>query len=1137
MADDSSPPKIAIPGHPGERLVGRERETAELRAALDHAVAGRGGVVLLAGEPGIGKTSMARALCAEAEARGAITAWGLGWSGGAAPAYWPWVQVVRALMRSGGAKRMLADLGPEAVWLAEIVPGLRSELPALPETAITTADEGRFRVYDALAELLRRAAAEAPLLVVLDDLHWADEASLQTLSFIARALQDARILLLGTYRDTEPAHEERGSLLAELLGWSKRIPLRGLETDGVRRLVENLSAEAAPDQLVEHLHAVTGGNPLFVSELVTLLEPDDRLDGDLARTGLPLPDGVREALAQRLAPLPERATDALRVGSVIGSHFSVTTLSRAAGIPRDELLELLEAAVQIGLMHPILESAEQYAFSHALVQATLYESLTPRRRIALHHAVGETLEALAGDWIEARLTELAHHFLEAAPLDGPERGVAYARRAGDRAMAQFAYDDAATMYSRGLEALEGAGGHGSLALLQSLGEAQTRAGDTAAARRTLMEAAEVARLHDDARGVARATLSCGIWGLSFGVDDELVWLAEEAVERLGEDPAGGLLARVKGLLAAALYWSPERERGQRLCDEAVGLAREQHAASGDRASAETLAYVLGRALLVRWGPDSLDRQLDDSVELLELSHRLGDNEMELLVRNWRISVLLEAGDVAAVDQEIARVEHMANTLRQPRAMAFLPLHNGMRSVRDGSFDDAERGIAESEEIGRRVRGSVSELAGTAQLTVIRLLQGRLFELEAPLGALSSAHPGMVALRCAFTALLVQAERPAEARRELERLTAGGLDGLPRDNTHLVMLALLAESAGELADEAQAQLLYEWLEPYSGRWVVSPGAAVLWPVDRSLGRLAGVMGRAEVATAHLTAARAQAERVGSLPSQALCALDEARLLAAAGAQEDAERVERLAAEAQELGARLGMRRVEHEASRLLEARSRKPGAMPHPDAEQAAGTLRREGDVWTLALGGRVVRLRDVKGLHHLALLLANPGVEFHALEIVGGAEGGRSAAAGGAVPAAVAAAELPAPGGGQNGIGALLDPQAKAAYRQRLEDLRETIEEAETMNDPERAASARSEFDELARELAAAVGLGGRDRPAGSDAERARVNATRAIRKTLRRIEAHDSRLGRLLARSIRTGTFCMYEPDPEHPIVWTVEP
>ena len=494
----------------------------------------------------------------------------------------------------------------------------------------------------------------------------------------------------------------------------------------------------------------------------------------------------------------------------------------------------------------------------------------------------------------------------------------------------------------------------------------------------------------------------------------------------------------------------------------------------------------------------------------------------MVVRNWRISVLLEAGDVAAVDQEIARVEHMANTLRQPRAMVFHPLHKAMRAVGEGRFDDAEQGIAESAEIGRRVRGSVSELASTATLIVIRLLQGRLFELEAPLGAMSSAQPGMVALRCAFTALLVQAERPAEARRELERLTADGLEGLPRDNTHLVMLALLADTAAELGDEQRSELLYGWLEPYSGRWVVSPSAAVLWPVDRSLGRLACVLGRTEEAKAHLTAARAQAERAGSRPSLALCDLDEARI---AGDAEAAAR------------AQAARRRARH-APRGGRGR---PAAEGQAGARGGAGEADAGGGHRQPAARGRLLD-PDRRRAHGAPQGRQGPAPPRPAAgQPRRGVPRARDHRAGTRVTAAKKQSRprwrpRSCTTGGQAGVGALLDPQAKAAYRARLDDLQETIDEAEAMNDPERAAHARTEYEEIAHELAAATGLGGRDRPAASDAERARVNATRAIRKTLRRIEAHDARLGRQLARSIKTGTFCSYEPDPDHPISWQVE-
>ena len=824
----------------GGSLVGREREMAQLGEALDGAFAGRGTVVLLAGEPGIGKTSIARALSDEAEARGAAAVWGIGWAGNAAPAYWPWVQVVRALVRRPDGDDLLAGLRPGAAWLGEIVPELGTEVSGLPRLPRGSAEEGRFHVYDALAELLRRAAAEAPVLVVLDDLQWADEASLLTLAFVARALPDAGVVLLGTYRTTEVPHDELGtSRLADLIGWSRRIELRGLAAADVRRLVEDRASDGAPDEVVERIHSQTDGNPLFVSELLTLLGDEGRLDDVSAGGELPLPEGVREAIGRRLAPLTPDARDMLAVGAVIGAQFRVATLARAAGVPRDDVLQLLDSAVEHGLLHAVPGSAESYSFSHGLVQATVYDGLAPSRRAELHGAVGEAIEEVYdSDERETRLTELAHHFLESAQDANAEKAVAYARRAGDRAMSQFAYDQAATLFERALAVPGPHPPDERTALLQTLGEAQTRAGDTEAARRTLLGAAGMARRHDDADGLARAALACGIWGLSFGVDDELVRLLEEAIEGRPED---GLLARLKGMLASELYWSGEPERRERLCQEALALARELEAEAGDRASSETLAYVLGRVLLARWGPDSAKRDVEMSEELIERARRLSDGELELLARNWRISVLLELGDIASADQEIARVEQMGNELRQPRAMAFLPLHHGMREIASGRYEEAERLMAESVEIGRQVRGSVSELAATAQLLGIRLLQGRLAEVEAPLRALSDAHPGMVGLRCALALLLLQDGREEEARGELERLTAAGLDGLPLDNTHIIMLALLAEVAADVADEARAAAIYGWLEPYAERWVVSPGAAALWPVERSLGRVAGVMG--------------------------------------------------------------------------------------------------------------------------------------------------------------------------------------------------------------------------------------------------------------------------------------------------------
>ncbi len=701
-----------------------------------------------------------------------------------------------------------------------------------------------------------------------------------------------------------------------MLGYT--ISLGGLDAEQVGRLIEARTGRLAPGDLVQRIHEVTEGNPLFVSELLSLLEAQGRLqDPAVLSHALPLPTGVRDAIAQRLAPLPDSGREALTIGAVIGTSFRATTVAAVTRMPARELLETLDHAARLGLVLPQAELADGYAFTHGLIQATLYESLPRGRRIALHAAVGEALERSYDVVAGEGLAEIAHHFLEAAPVGDTERAVLYARHAAERATQMFAYDQAVSLYTRALSFVDPAHAGARIALLQALGEARMRAGDTDGARVTLQRAAEVARAHDDPQALARAALACGIWGLSLGIDQPLVRLAEEAVQRLETTGRAGLLASVKGLLAAALYWSDEVDRRGRLAADALALARGEEERERTPESRRTLAYVLGRYLLTRWGPDSAGPDYSLSDELLVHARALRETELEILIRNWRISVLSEIGNFAAVDQEIACVDEMATELRQPRAMLFAPLHHGSRAGTAGQFEEAERLNAESVAIAGRVGGTIGELAATAQLLAIRIQQGRASELEDTVRALANRHPGMIAIQCTLALILVQSGRHAQARAELERLTSLGLAGFPRDNTHILMLALISEVAAELGDQERSRLLHSWLEPYAGRWVVSPGAAALWPVDRSLGRLATVYAPAEIALAQIRRAREQAARVGALPSIALATLDEARLLSLRGGRSEGAGVVALAAEARRLAQDLGMGLVV-DAATLLEA---------------------------------------------------------------------------------------------------------------------------------------------------------------------------------------------------------------------------
>jgi tetratricopeptide (TPR) repeat protein len=920
------PPLASDVVHPEERrIVGRLAEEEDLLEALEQARRGHGGVLLLVGEPGTGKTTLARWLSTQAERRGVSAVWGVGGAfGETPPPYWHWIQVLRSLARRPDGAALFDRLGAARAWLDEIAPDLAVRQPA-GKGAPTRGEEGRFQTYDAISQLLHHAAGKAGLVVVLDDLHLADEASLQALGFISTVLQETRLLVVGTYREEAAAYldpqaiSDRSSPFSELVRSRTTLTLASLNAEQVQELVATRTGGAAALDLGERLHEVTAGNPLFVSELLNLLEAQGRLgESDLDSRDLPMPTGIADAIAQRLAPLSARGREALSVAAVIGTTFRAATLALAASLPPAEILELLDEAARLRLVQPVQEPPDGYAFSHGLVRASLYDALPRAKRCALHTAVGEALEQQHDLDAGEGLAEIAYHFLEAAPAGDGERAVRFAGRAAERAVRTFAYDQAVTMYKRALEIARPNAAPERIALLQALGEAQMRAGDVEAARDSLQRAADAARAHGDPEALARAALACNIWGLSSGVDEQLVGLAEEAVEGLEEGDSPGLLACSKGLLASALYWSDQVSRRERLATNALELARADQVRAPGRDSDRVLAYVIGRCLLTRWGPDSASADFALSDELVRLSQQLQDSELEILVRNWRITVLLEMGKFTAVDHEIARVEQMANELRQPRAMVFLHLHHATRELMAGRFAAAERLNAESMQTGRRVRGTVGELAAGAQLVSIRLLQGRLSEMEAGVRIVANLHPGMVGFQCLLALILVASGRPAEARAELERLMSSGVAGLPRDNSHVLMLALLADAAARLEDGGRARELLAWLEPYSGRWVVSPGSAALWPVDRSLGQLAIAAGLADVAQRYLQRARDQACRAGAAPAIALIALEEARVAAASSlADGGQQRVRTLAREARELGQQLDMGLVV-DAATLLEA---------------------------------------------------------------------------------------------------------------------------------------------------------------------------------------------------------------------------
>ncbi len=1112
----------------GSRLVGRGRELAQLGAALDDALAGRGGLVLLTGEPGIGKTTLAREFVEHASTRGAAWAWGSCWDGGGAPAYWPWVQVGRTLARSADRATLKSALGAGAPWIAGLLPELAATLGEAAQPSELDSDQARFRLFDALATLLATAAEQQPLVVVLDDLHWADASSLLALEFVARTLPDLPLLAIAAYRHAE-AHG-RPELAAPLGGLARaatRLPLEGLGRDDVGRLAvvraRGLGAEheeIAP-RLVTAVHGASAGNPFFVDELVQLLASQGRLhDPRAADQPLPLPDGVRDAIRRRLAPLQPPAMQALDAAAVIGGEFRLQTLARALGEAPSAVLALLEMALRGGIVVARRDPG-RFGFAHALVRDTLLESLGVTRRARLHLVVGEALEEGYDDELEAHLAEVAHHFLQAATEGGAERAVDYAARAAQRAVVQFAYEEAARLYERALDVAASLPADTPRAwqLTQGLGEARMRAGDVDGALQALRAAAEHARRLDDPERLAQTALAGTLGTFSPGlVEPELVNALEEALARLDALPVqeplqstatDALRCRLRVQLALALYWSPRRERRERLVDEALGLARAIYSGEAARSSPahravadRTLAFALAQGFVAVWGPDTVPRGLPISLEALELCQRTNDAELGMQVRLWRISLLLELDDPVRADEEIEAFGTTARRLGQPRMLVYDPLHRALAAQLRGDFAAADRFTAEAAEQSRDVPGSVAPIIADAQTCCSRRMQGRHADLEPLVRRNADRLPAMRRWRCGLALLLVELGREDEARRELEHLAAAGFDDVPRDALWLVSMALLAELAALLGDRPRARRLYELLSPYEGRNVVSMGAVYLGPVARYLGLLAMTTGDDEQALAHLETARSAAERMGARPMVVLAALDAAEVLARRAAPNDAPRGRALVQRVAQDAARMGMApAVAHADSLLARLEEATRPALRPTGTVAARAALRRQQDVWLLEYDGRSVCLQDAKGLHHLATLFERPGAPVTALSLATATSRDRERHA------------------------AALD-----SYRAQAQDLREELAEARAFNDPERILRAREQLEVLAADLEQA------DDATSADGERARVNVTRAIKAAVRRIAELEPDLGHLLRGTVRTGASCRYEPDPGIPLTWEVE-
>jgi DNA-binding SARP family transcriptional activator len=452
-------PALAPPEPPAGGMVGRAEQLTVSRNLVAATAAGRGRVLLIAGEPGIGKTRLAEEAVQLATAGAFRTSWGRCWEGDGAPALWPWVQVVRDLVDGSGGDRQDEASAGSGAELAQLLSELGWTDPA-SSMPVATVDSARFQLYQAIASLLERTAAARPLLVVLEDLHWADPTSLQLLAFLATRLGGIPLMVLATYRlseaGTNPPLAEALAVLARHR--ADRIVLGGLAACEVAELMATQTGTEPDRRLARLVHDRTGGNPFFVVELLRLLgsesgSADAHPRAVEAVLTCRIPAGVQDVLRRRLALLPEQTNAVLVIAAVAGREFELDTVTAATGLGDDDALEAVEAALLSGLVVEDGDTVGRYRFVHALVREAIYEDVSCARRARLHARLGDALLARFGPDDPAHAVELAHHRWLAAPVTGREAAVPHLVAAAEEAVRGLGHEEAERRLRRALDLL------------------------------------------------------------------------------------------------------------------------------------------------------------------------------------------------------------------------------------------------------------------------------------------------------------------------------------------------------------------------------------------------------------------------------------------------------------------------------------------------------------------------------------------------------------------------------------------------------------------------------------------------------------------------------------------------------------